>query len=372
MATVQPLEIFDALTHDVSPVAAMERLGVIMEPLAGEATEAWGVLNPATARGRDGQLYLFPRVVAEGNYSRVGMARVTFDAAGRPAGVERLGIALEPSALYECRADGQSGCEDPRITFIPAIDRYVMAYTAHGPSGARVALALSSDLFTWERLGLVQFGEQDGIDFDGFDNKDAFFFPNPVVAPDGTLSFACMHRPMTGADHREGVASPLADLPPSIWVSYVPVAAVLRDPESLLRLRQHHLVMRPVYEWEHVKLGGGAPPILTEQGWLLVYHGIENMSAPGAARRLRYSAGALVLDRCDLSRVLWRSPEPLLLPQTEEELSGVVNNVVFPTGVDMVSESTLDVYYGMADARIGVARMWLRAEETGHDTVDAA
>lgn len=371
MATVQPLHILKSMTHDVGPVAAMERLGIVMEPLAGEPTEAWGVLNPAVARGRDGSLYLFARVVAEGNYSRIGMARVMADAAGRPVGVERLGIALEPTAPYERRQDGQDGCEDPRITFVPALDCYVMAYTAHGPAGARVALAVSLDLFTWERLGLVEFGEQDGIDFDGFDNKDAFFFPEPVIAPDGALSFACMHRPMTGVDHA-GSDAPLADLPASIWVSYVPVADVLADRAALLRLRQHELVVRPAAEWEQIKVGGGTPPVLTEAGWLLLYHGIQDMAAPGEPRRLRYSAGALLLDRSDLSRVLWRSPEPLLRPETEEELSGVVNNVVFPTGIDLVDERVVDVYYGMADARIGVARIWLREEESAAGNVDAA
>lgn len=371
MATVQPLEIFDTALPRTNPVAAMERLGVVMEPVPGEPTEAWGVLNPATARGRDGQLYLFARIVAEGNYSRIGMARVNFDAAGRPTGVERLGIVLEPFAPYECRDDGQAGTEDPRITFVPALDRYVMTYTGHGASGARVALAVSSDLFTWERLGLASFGEQDGIDFDAFDNKDAFLFPEPVIAPDGVLSFACMHRPMTGADHGSG-ASQLADLPASIWVSYVPVADVLADIGNLLNLRQHQLVAQPLYDWEHVKIGGGAPPILTEQGWLLVYHGIQNMAAPGEPRRYRYSAGALVLDRYDLSQVIWRSPEALLLPETEEELSGVVNNVVFPTGVDVIDDRTVDVYYGMADARIGVARMWLRHEVSADGAENAA
>ena len=65
--------------------------------------EVEGVLNPAGVRGPDGQFYLFPRLVAKGNYSRIGIARVKFNEAGDPAGVERLGIALEPEADYELR-----------------------------------------------------------------------------------------------------------------------------------------------------------------------------------------------------------------------------------------------------------------------------
>jgi predicted GH43/DUF377 family glycosyl hydrolase len=184
----------------LNPVAAVERLGVIMQPQDRDATEAWGMLNPAVVRGRDGQLYLFARVVAQGNYSRIRMARVHFDASGHPAGVERLGFVLEPSAPYERSGLGCGGCEDPRITFLPALDRYVMTYTGYGQQGPRVAIALSADLFQWERLGMASFGEQDGVDFAELDNKDAFFFPDPVIAPDGAVSFACLHRPMTGTE----------------------------------------------------------------------------------------------------------------------------------------------------------------------------
>ena len=100
------------------------------------------------------ELYLFPRLVARDNYSRIGIARVRFNEAGDPVGVERLGIALEPEADYELRPDG-GGCEDPRITFIEPLRRYVMTYTALSSRGPRIALAVSEDLFHWERLGLV-------------------------------------------------------------------------------------------------------------------------------------------------------------------------------------------------------------------------
>ena len=79
----------------------LQRLGMLMEPEPGNPQEIEGVLNPAAARGPDGELYLFPRLVARGNYSRIGIARVRFNEAGDPAGVERLGIALEPEADYE-------------------------------------------------------------------------------------------------------------------------------------------------------------------------------------------------------------------------------------------------------------------------------
>ena len=150
----------------------LRRLGMIMEPEPGNPQEIEGVLNPAAVRGPDGELYLFPRLVAKGNYSRIGIARVRFNAAGDPAGVERLGIALEPEADYELRPNGGGGCEDPRITFVEPLKRYLMTYAAFSARGPRIALAISEDLFHWQRLGLATFGPYQGIEFDDVDDKD--------------------------------------------------------------------------------------------------------------------------------------------------------------------------------------------------------
>jgi beta-1,2-mannobiose phosphorylase / 1,2-beta-oligomannan phosphorylase len=354
----------------VNPVAEVERFGVIMQPEKDEPTEAWGVLNPAIARGRDGELYLFARVVAEGNYSRIRMARVVFDD-GKPIDLERLGFVLQPTETYEMNG-AEGGCEDPRITFVPRIDKYVMAYTAFGPTGPRIALAISDDLFQWDRLGVVNFAPENGVDLDDLDNKDAFFFPHPVVAPDGSMALACVHRPMTGVDQDGVVAPQLTELPASIWVSYVPLADAEADPHALLNLTQHQLLIRPEHEWEHVKIGGGPPPVLTPCGWLLIHHGIQNLAAPGEPRKLRYCAGAFIVDRWDVRRVIWRSPEPVLIPDTEHEVFGIVNDVVFPTGVDRLSDDVVDVYYGMADARIGVCRMRLNREACQDGFIEAA
>src|ERR1043165_694031 len=130
----------------------LHRFGMVMSPEPGNPLEVEGTLNPGAARGPDGHLYLFPRLVAKGNYSRIGIARVRFDDKGDPVGVERLGIALEPAADYELRPGGGGGCEDPRITFVEPLQQYVMTYTAFSPHGPRIALALSKDLFHWDRV----------------------------------------------------------------------------------------------------------------------------------------------------------------------------------------------------------------------------
>ncbi|WP_216841166.1 hypothetical protein [Acidobacterium sp. S8] len=174
----------------------LQRLGMIMEPEPGNPQEAEGVLNPAAARGPDGQLYLFPRLVAKGNYSRIGVARVRFNPDGDPASVERFGIALEPEAEYERRPDGGGGCEDPRVTFVEPLRRYIMTYTAYSPEGPRIALAESEDLLHWQRLGLATFAPYHDISLDDVDDKDASLFPVAIPNPSGKPELAILHRPL--------------------------------------------------------------------------------------------------------------------------------------------------------------------------------
>jgi predicted GH43/DUF377 family glycosyl hydrolase len=347
-----------------------------MEPDPEDPHEAGGVLNPGSARGPDGQLYLFPRLVADRNFSRIGIARVRFNDNGDPIGVERLGIALEPEAEYELRPDG-GGCEDPRITFVEELKRYVMSYTAFGPAGPRIALAASNDLFHWERLGLATFRGCDGMecqveDFTTIDNKDGVLFPRAIRGPGGEKAFAIIHRPLfPGTDAHEKVhtAEPrTVDVSrESIWISYSPSEPANQDQRCLCDFRSHHRLAFPVQDWEHLKIGGGTPPILTQHGWLIFYHGVceSEQSMPGA-RKLRYSAGMLLLSEKRPRFIRYRATSPVLEPELPEEMNGAVANVVFPTAVDQRSDlgkpNRIDVYYGMADSRIGVARTYVPEE----------
>ena len=164
----------------------LQRLGMIMEPEPGNPHEVEGVLNPGAARGPDGELYLFPRLVAKGNYSRIGIARVQFNEAGDPTGVERLGIALEPEADYERRPDGGGGCEDPRVTFVEPLQRYIMTYAAFSPQGPRIAMAESEDLFHWKRLGLATYAHWHGIELGTWTTRMRACFLSRSLTPSGT------------------------------------------------------------------------------------------------------------------------------------------------------------------------------------------
>jgi predicted GH43/DUF377 family glycosyl hydrolase len=345
----------------------LRRLGMIMEPEPGNPQEIEGVLNPGAIRGPDGELYLFPRLVAKGNYSRIGIARVRFNAAGDPTGVERLGIALEPEADYELQPGGRGGCEDPRITFVEPLECYMMSYTAFSTLGPRIAFALSKDLFHWKRLGLATFGVYQGIDIGDVANKDASVFPVAIPNPSGKLELAMLHRPLfPGTCPEETVRDPEfreVDLDrESIWISYCSMALEGCEPCRLGPFSCHHRLATPVSPWERLKIGGGTPPILTRHGWLIVYHGVSEMADRiDVGHPLCYSAGVMVLSKECPQVIRYRSAGPVLAPALAEERVGMIANVVFPTGIDrrddLGAPDRFDISYGMADDRIGVARL---------------
>ncbi len=343
----------------------MKRLGMIMEPQPGDPYEVEGVLNPAAIRGRDGQLYLFPRMVARGNYSRIGIARVLFSPSGDPTGVERMGVALEPEADYELTETG-GGCEDPRISFFEPLGLYVMTYTALSRRGPRIAIAVSEDLFVWRRLGLATFRPYQGIVFEDIANKDASVFPWAVPGHLGEPTVALLHRPMFPGTrpeetvHRPRARGPDLDLE-SIWISYCEMTPLGETPR-VHPFGAHHRLAFPVAAWERLKIGGGAPPVLCRHGSLIVYHGVHELpEATASGRKMAYSAGMMVLSKEHPLRILYRSPEPVLVPEGALECHGTIDAVVFPTGIDRRDDlgmpDRFDVYYGMADDRIGVARL---------------
>lgn len=342
----------------------LTRLGVVMSPDPGEPFEVEGVLNPASGRTPDGTLYLLPRLVSEGNVSRVGLARVVLED-GVPVGVEREGVVLAPDEGWE-RGLNNAGVEDPRVTWVEHLGLHLMTYVAYGPLGPRLALAVSADLRSWRRLGPVQFTYQPDLDTDltMFPNKDAVFFPEPVPGPDGRPCIAMIHRPMwdlgwfrTG----EGVHLPagVTDERAGIWISYVDVEDAERDITALSRPHSHRQVALPEHPFEELKIGAGPPPIRVPEGWLLLHHGVTGhipKSWDPKTQRVEYACGALLLSAEDPGRVLTRTPEPILAPETEDERSGTVPNVVFPTAIEVIDGEHY-VFYGMADSQIGVARL---------------
>jgi predicted GH43/DUF377 family glycosyl hydrolase len=247
-----------------------------------------------------------------------------------------------------------------------------MTYTAYGPFGARIGLAVSGDLERWDRLGPASFHYESRLhtDLNIYPNKDALLFPEPVPDPDGRPSYALIHRPVWDLSHGrpgEGPAIPrgLREPRPSMWISYAPADECQRNVGLLTSLGGHRQLAVPEQPWEELKIGGGTPPIRSTEGWLTLYHGVSGKQHPELLfqRQLRYATGVLILDPDDVSQVLSRTSEPLLEPVLPEERVGIVPNVVFPTAVDLRGDDEADVYYGMADTRIAAAK--LRRTERG-------
>jgi predicted GH43/DUF377 family glycosyl hydrolase len=339
---------------------SFRRLGIPLKPdRDAMPSERLGVLNPACARLRDGTLALYPRMVAPGNVSRIGCFR-TRDRADGLLDVEFHGYALEPQAPYELRdAPGGYGCEDPRVTFVEPLDRYVMAYVAFGPRGPEVAAAVSEDGLGWERLGLMQFeGSSEQLA-----DKDAAFFPGPVTSPSGVEALAFYHRPTLQLLDKSGKAAlaVIESLPPNeregIAIGYVPLEAVRSDLGALCTVTETHRLTMPSANWGSVKVGAGTPPVRVAEGWLSVIHGVDQLAHPRGTELLRYCAGVLVHDAQHLDEIVFRSPDPLFVPERSGELHGTVGHVVFPTGIDRRGEREFDIYYGMADYEIGRGRM---------------
>ena len=183
-----------------------------------------------------------------------------------------------------------------------------------------------------------------------------------VCDPEGIPSLGFLHRPTTRIHIHHGgtdVTKPPCgeETREHIWISYVPVAAVLADIAHLTSVRRHERVMAPEQSWESEKVGCGAPPVRLPYGWAMPYHAVSTFEG-----HPRYCMGIAILDLERPSRVLYRTPAPLLKPETTYERNGLVSNVVFPTATDLRPNGALDVYYGAADHVIAAARVTLPKE----------
>ena len=274
----------------------------IITPDTGQPWEVGGTFNPS-AIAVDGVIHLLYRAVDAGGTSRLGYAR-SFD--GRTISERSRTAVLEPSANWE-----EFGCEDPRITNLQG--SFYVTYTAYSPRGPRIALASTQDFSHFTKYGIV------GPDVH---DKDCVLFSELI---DGKV--ALLHR----VDGKIQVAyfASLDELehPKDYWGGY------MKDLASVE-------VIRPRFYWETRKVGSGPPPIKTPNGWLLIYHGVSTDRV--------YRAGALLLDLDNPKKVIARTREPILQPETESERLGIVANVVFPAGA-VVQEKQLLVYYGAAD-----------------------
>ena len=199
------------------------------------------------------------------------------------------------------------GVEDLRISNID--NEYLLTYSAYSRHGVRVALAKTKDFKNVEKISLITEA----------DYRNVVIFPEKF---DGR--YARLDRP-----HSE--ISPW-----SIWISYSP---------DLIHWGDSRIVMKPVtYHWDEMKIGPGATPLKTDQGWLHIYHGVFP-TMDGAVYRL----GVALHDLKDPAKILGISDEWILAPIDPWEITGYVHNVVFTCGAVKEDNGTIKIYWGGAD-----------------------
>lgn len=229
--------------------------------------------------------------------------------------------------------------EDPRLTELEGklYLTYVTTPTPSPPGAVRRRLGIPMPTSAQPRSALAEvkdfhnFNRMGIMTPYGADERDVVLFPEKI-----NERYPVLHRPANwiGPDYSASG--------PAIWFAWM---------DSLDgKMLEHKLVMQAEAEWEGKKLGAGPPPIKTDAGWLLIYHGVDKNSV--------YRAGAALLDLKEPWQVIARSPEPILESEEDYEKLGDVPNVVFPEGI-VTMDDELIIFYGAADKVCCAAKIGL-------------
>lgn len=269
------------------------------------------VFNAGATRLEDGTTLLLCRVEDRRGHSHLCAARSA-------NGLDQWTIDAQPTLSPDPERYPEElwGIEDPRITFVEELGKYVVAYTAYSRGGPGVALALTDDFRRFERLGLVMQP----------DDKDAALLPRRING-----RFALIHRPVT-------------DYAAHVWISFSP---------DLRNWGEHKLVLpaRVGAWWDANRVGLSPPLIETADGWLMLYHGVRRTGA-GCLYRL----GLALLDLETAEQCLLRGDSWIFGPETPYEREGDVGYVAFPCGYTIDADGdAINLYYGAADTSIALA-----------------
>jgi predicted GH43/DUF377 family glycosyl hydrolase len=284
--------------------------------------ESWpypinSVLNAGAVRLADGVTLLLCRVEDRRGLSHLCVARSA-------NGIDGWRIDPQPTLPANPRAYPEEiwGIEDPRITYVPELDQYAVAFTSYARGGPGVSLALTKDFRNFERYGVIMTPE----------DKDAALLPRRFGG-----RWALIHRPTT-------------TLGAHMWISYSP---------DLRHWGSHKIILaaRRGGWWDANKIGLCSPPIETTKGWLTIYHGVRQ-TASGSIYRL----GLALFDLERPEICLQRGNSWVFGPETPYERGGDVNDVVFPCGQTIGADGdTINLYYGAADSCVALATGSIRS-----------
>jgi len=316
--TIKKVEIEDILGDEDKKVKFVRAIeNPIIKPLSSSPWESKATFNP-TSLYIDEKFHIVYRAMGEDNTSVMGYAT-------SPDGIRIDYRSLDP--IYVPRepfeqknvSGGNSGCEDPRLTKIG--DKIYMCYTAYNSiNPPRVAL-------TWIK-------KQDFLDRKwnwsnpvlisppNLDDKDAFVFPQKFKG-----KYVIVHR--SGED-MDFVFRDSLDFEEDEW------------------LEEYCWIVPRKGWWDSKRIGAAGPPVKTEDGWVLLYHGVSEDDI--------YRLGALLLDLENPVEVLGRTDDPIFEPEMPYEKEGIVNNVVFPCCATLL-KGQLIIFYGAADTVVGMAKI---------------
>jgi predicted GH43/DUF377 family glycosyl hydrolase len=275
------------------------------------------VFNAGAVRLADGDTLLLCRVE-----DRTGLSHLC--AARSANGIDGWQVDPMPTLLSNPRDFPEEiwGIEDPRITYVPELDRYAVAYTSFARGGPGVSLALTKDFRSFERFGVIMPPE----------DKDAALLPRRIEG-----RWALIHRPMTA-------------LGAHMWISYSPDLRHWGSHKIILEARRGGW-------WDANKIGLCSPPIETAKGWLMIYHGVRQ-TASGNIYRL----GLALFDLEKPEICLQRGDSWVFGPEAPYECQGDVKDVVFPCGQTIGADGdTINLYYGAADSSVALATGSIRS-----------
>ncbi len=313
----------------------------ILSPLPFREWEVNGTFNPAAFKDDEGKVHLLYRAIGADGLSRVGHSssvngydfqdRSTYPVFEPVIGFGKAKPEIAESAkIYNpgiyTSGGGWGGSEDPRTVMIG--DKVYMSYVAfQGWNSVRIALTsiklddLKKKRWNWKRPQMISSPNQVA--------KNWVIFPEKING-----RFAIIH-----------------SIIPTIKVEYID------DLDNVSRFIESPRLHGPQPGrkdfWDNSVRGAGPPPIRTDRGWLLLYHAQDDREPS------KYKLGAMILDINDPTKILYRSPQPILSPDAHYENDGKPG-VVYASGAVTIG-GNLMVYYGGGDKHVCIAETPLEA-----------
>ena len=275
------------------------------------------VLNAGAVLLADGETLLLCRIEDRSGLSHLCAARSA-------NGVDNWRIDPQPTLVANPQEFPEEiwGIEDPRITYVPELERFAVAYTSFARGGPGVSLATTKDFKSFQRYGVIM----------SPDDKDAALLPRRIGG-----NWALIHRPMT-------------TLGAHMWISYSPDLRNWGNHKIILAARRGGW-------WDANRIGLCSPPIETEKGWLTIYHGVRQ-TASGSIYRL----GLALFDLDNPEICLQRGDSWVFGPEAPYERGGDVKDVVFPCGQTVGEDGdTIHLYYGAGDSCMAAATGSIRS-----------